>query len=50
MDDADLTPAERAEIERVAGVLADPAVWLEPPADHQAVSYKQMTLPTKRIV
>jgi hypothetical protein len=35
MDDADLTPAERAEIERVAGVLADPAVWLEPPADLQ---------------
>jgi hypothetical protein len=35
MSDAELTPAERAEIERVAGVLADPAVWLEPPADLQ---------------
>jgi len=31
MDDADLTPAERAEIERVNDVLADPAVWAEPP-------------------
>jgi hypothetical protein len=30
MDDSDLTPAERAEIERVQGVLADPAVWMEP--------------------
>ena len=31
MDDSDLTPAERAEIERVNDVLADPAVWAEPP-------------------
>ena len=31
MDDSDLTPAERAEIERVHDVLADPAVWVEPP-------------------
>ena len=31
MDDADLTPAERAEIERLNDVLADPAVWAEPP-------------------
>ena len=31
MDDSDLTPAERAEIERVQDVLADPAVWREPP-------------------
>ena len=31
MDDSDLTPAERAEIERVQDVLADPAVWAEPP-------------------
>jgi hypothetical protein len=31
MDDFDLTPAERAEIERVQGVLADPAVWTDPP-------------------
>jgi hypothetical protein len=35
MDDSDLTPAERAEIERVHGVLADPAVWQEPPAHLQ---------------
>src|SRR5829696_6597637 len=35
MDDADLTPAERAEIERVHGVLADPAVWQHPPAHLQ---------------
>jgi len=31
MDDSELTPAERAEIERVNDVLADPAVWAEPP-------------------
>jgi hypothetical protein len=31
MDESDLTPAERAEIERVNDVLADPAVWAEPP-------------------
>ena len=31
MDDSDLTPAERAEIERVHDVLGDPAVWAEPP-------------------
>ena len=31
MSDDDLTPAELAEIERVRGVLADPAVWAEPP-------------------
>ncbi len=31
MDDSELTPAERAEIERVDDVLADPAVWAEPP-------------------
>ena len=30
MDDSDLTPAERAEIDRVHDVLADPAVWAEP--------------------
>jgi Anti-sigma-K factor rskA len=30
MDDSDLTPAERAELERVDDVLADPAVWAEP--------------------
>jgi Anti-sigma-K factor rskA len=35
MDDSDLTPAERAEIERVRDVLADPAVWTEPPPDLQ---------------
>jgi len=35
MDDADLTPAERAEIEWVSDVLGDPAVWLEPPAHLQ---------------
>ena len=35
MDDADLTPAERAEIERVSALLADPAVWAEPPLDLQ---------------
>jgi hypothetical protein len=32
MDDSDLTPAERAEIERIHHVLADEAVWMEPPA------------------
>jgi Anti-sigma-K factor rskA len=31
MDDSDLTRAERAELERVNDVLADPAVWAEPP-------------------
>jgi len=31
MDDSDLTAAERAELERVHDVLADPAVWAEPP-------------------
>jgi len=31
MDDSELTPSERAQIERVRGVLADPAVWMEPP-------------------
>src|SRR6476659_525742 len=35
MSDDDLTPAERAEIERVHGVLAEPAVWAEPPLDLQ---------------
>jgi hypothetical protein len=35
MSDDDLTPAERSEIERVHGVLADPAVWAEPPLDLQ---------------
>ena len=31
MSDDDLTPAERAEIERVHGLLADPAMWAAPP-------------------
>ncbi len=35
MAEDDLTPAQRAEIERVHGVLADPAVWAEPPLDLQ---------------
>jgi hypothetical protein len=35
MSDDDLTPAERAEIDRVQAVLADPAVWAEPPLDLQ---------------
>jgi Anti-sigma-K factor rskA len=35
MDDSDLTPAERAELERVREVLADPAVWMEPAPDLQ---------------
>jgi len=35
MSDDDLTPAERAEIERVHGVLRDAAVWAEPPLDLQ---------------
>jgi hypothetical protein len=35
MDDTDLTPSERAEIERVRDVLADPAVWMEPTPDLQ---------------
>ncbi len=34
MDD-ELTPAERAEIDRVADVLADPSLWAEPPLDLQ---------------
>ena len=32
MDDTDLTPAERAELERVDELLADPALWADPPA------------------
>jgi Anti-sigma-K factor rskA len=35
MSDSDLTPAERAEIERAESVLADEAVWMEPPAHLQ---------------
>jgi len=35
MADDELTPAERVEIERVHGVLADQAVWAEPPPDLQ---------------
>ena len=35
MSDDDLTPAERAEIERVHGVLADAAVCAEPPFELQ---------------
>ena len=35
MSDDDLTPAERAEIARVHGVLANPSVWAEPPLDLQ---------------
>jgi hypothetical protein len=35
MTEDDLNPKERAEIERVRGVLADPAVWAEPPNDLQ---------------
>ena len=35
MSDDDLTPEERAEIERVHDVLADRAVWAEPPLDLQ---------------
>jgi len=35
MSGDDLTPTERAEIERAHGVLADPAVWAEPPLDLQ---------------
>jgi hypothetical protein len=35
MDHADLTPEERARIEEVESVLADPALWAEPPADLQ---------------
>jgi hypothetical protein len=35
MDGDDLTPAERAEIERISATLADPAVWAEPPLDLQ---------------
>jgi len=32
---ADLSPAERAEIDRLRGLLADPAVWAEPSLDLQ---------------
>jgi RNA polymerase sigma factor (sigma-70 family) len=35
MDDTDLTPGERAELEQVRHVLADPAVWREPAPDLQ---------------
>jgi hypothetical protein len=35
VSDDELTPAERAEIERVRGVLADAAMWAEPPVDLQ---------------
>ncbi len=33
--DEDLTPAERAELDRISATLADPAVWAEPPLDLQ---------------
>jgi hypothetical protein len=35
MDHDDLTPEERAEIERVSATLADPAVWAEPTPELQ---------------
>jgi hypothetical protein len=35
MDDAELTPAERAELDRVDSMLADPALWTEPPTELQ---------------
>jgi hypothetical protein len=35
MDGDDLTPAERAEIDRISATLSDPAVWAEPPLDLQ---------------
>jgi len=35
MDDDDLTPTERAEIDRIRSTLADPVVWAEPPVDLQ---------------
>jgi hypothetical protein len=35
MADSDLTPGERAELERVRHVLADPAVWMEPAPELQ---------------
>lgn len=35
MDDDDLTPEERAEIERVSLTLADPATWAEPSPELQ---------------
>ena len=35
MDDADLTPEERAEIERFSRTLADPAMWAEPSPELQ---------------
>ncbi len=35
MDDDELTPEERAEIERVSDTLADPAVWAVPSPELQ---------------
>jgi hypothetical protein len=35
MDDDDLTPQERAEIERFSRTLADPAMWAEPSPELQ---------------
>ncbi len=35
MDDDELTPEERAEIERLSGTLADPAVWAVPSPELQ---------------
>jgi hypothetical protein len=35
MDDDDLTPEERAEIDRFARTLADPAMWAEPSPELQ---------------
>ena len=35
MDDDDLTPQERAEIDRFSRTLADPAMWAEPSPDLQ---------------
>jgi anti-sigma-K factor RskA len=34
-DGAELSPAERAELDELRAVLADPAVWVEPPEDLQ---------------
>lgn len=53
MSDDELTPAEAAEIERVRGLLADPATWAEPPADLQerivsAIGEEQTARPVRR--
>ena len=49
MSDNDLTPAERAEIERVHGVLADPAIVGPRHRVHALVGARPSTFPSLTI-